>query len=188
MHVLKTPMTKAVDEVDEYMRLTITAWLERNPGKTASDLAKAAGLTPAHISTIRSGKRGVGRRALAGLTSAMGLRPDAVADGAAHFAKFSVYIEPFDDGNADEHPMLGAPKGLLGWGAAEAGARERYPHVPPEIWDDARNLIYGIQTDVLFASPELVYRAAELCIELRAAGQTYKRLVSHGVVAPRKDK
>lgn len=53
-----------------YVQRRIEEWLRQAEGRTAADLAKAAGVTPTHISTIRSGQRGIGFKTMRGLAKA----------------------------------------------------------------------------------------------------------------------
>lgn len=61
----------------------IRAWLREDPTRRQADLARAAGVSAAHISNLLEGTRGAGAKALRGIALALGTTwPDLEADAA----------------------------------------------------------------------------------------------------------
>jgi transcriptional regulator with XRE-family HTH domain len=57
--------------LQQVVRARIEAWLNVDRHRSAASLALMAGITPTHVSTIRSGNRGVGMKSLVGLAAAL---------------------------------------------------------------------------------------------------------------------
>jgi transcriptional regulator with XRE-family HTH domain len=72
--------------ITAYLRHRVSAELEK-PGMTLEKLSARSGLTSSQLSTIRSGKRGVGFKSLTGLADAFGMTLDQVRSEADEFAK-----------------------------------------------------------------------------------------------------
>ncbi len=82
------------EDLDAYVRRCIEHWLTTHVDEDASALARVAGLTPTTISTVRSGKRGVGRQALIRFAKAFGTSTDGLIAGAESFATLGVFAAP----------------------------------------------------------------------------------------------
>lgn len=70
-----------------YLRHRIERWLADDKRRTASELAALAHVTPTHISTIRSGQRGVGMKVVRGLAAAFDTTIGRLEDEAAAWAR-----------------------------------------------------------------------------------------------------
>lgn len=124
-------MADSDDILGAYLRHRIEAWLREDPSRSAAALARSAGVTPTHISTIRSQSRGVGMKTIRGLAVALGTTLADLESEAAEWAR---------ENPQARRPTRTAPTldRIEGYAAAEAAARAIAPRIPDAAWAKVR--------------------------------------------------
>ena len=127
-------MADSDDILGAYLRHRIEAWLREDPSRSAAALARSAGVTPTHISTIRSQSRGVGMKTIRGLAVALGTTLADLESEAAEWAR---------ENPQARRPTRTAPTldRIEGYAAAEAAARAIAPRIPDAAWARVRALL-----------------------------------------------